>query len=86
MALVSPHLVYTWGHNRVGQLGYSNTEIVPRNGEGAHFVPRPRRVESLSELRVARVVAGWGHHMRQCRRRIRIVRRLESGCETVVSG
>ena len=53
--------VYTWGHNRVGQLGYANEDVVPRNGEGAHFVPRPRRVESVAGLRVRRVVAGWGH-------------------------
>ena len=53
--------MYTWGHNRVGQLGYANEDVVPRNGEGAHFVPRPRRVESVAGLRVRRVVAGWGH-------------------------
>lgn len=61
VALVSPADVYTWGHNRVGQLGYTNNDVVPRNGEGAHFVPRPRRVDSVSGLRVRRVVAGWGH-------------------------
>eukprot|EP00629_Pelagomonadales_sp_RCC1024_P015030 CAMPEP_0119261496 /NCGR_PEP_ID=MMETSP1329-20130426/1542_1 /TAXON_ID=114041 /ORGANISM="Genus nov. species nov., Strain RCC1024" /LENGTH=670 /DNA_ID=CAMNT_0007261061 /DNA_START=319 /DNA_END=2327 /DNA_ORIENTATION=+ len=61
VALVSPADVYTWGHNRVGQLGYSNNDVVPRNGEGAHFVPKPRRVDAVAGLRVARVVAGWGH-------------------------
>ncbi|EKU21400.1 putative e3 ubiquitin-protein ligase herc3, partial [Nannochloropsis gaditana CCMP526] len=40
--------VYTWGHNRVGQLGYTNNEEVPRNNEGAHFLPTPRRVKTLA--------------------------------------
>jgi hypothetical protein len=40
--------VYTWGHNRVGQLGYTNNEEVPRNNEGAHFLPTPRRVKTLT--------------------------------------
>jgi len=44
IALTSDHEVFTWGHNRVGQLGYSNSEVVPRNGEGAHFLPTPKVV------------------------------------------
>lgn len=44
--------MYTWGHNRVGQLGYTNSEAVPRNHEGAFFLPKPRVVESLRGLRV----------------------------------
>ncbi len=47
--------VYTWGHNRVGQLGYTNSEAVPRNHEGAFFLPKPRVVESLRGLRVRKV-------------------------------
>ena len=53
--------VYTWGHNRVGQLGYSNSEVVPRNVEGAYFLPKPQLVESLRRVNVKQVVAGWGH-------------------------
>jgi hypothetical protein len=45
----------------VGQLGYTNSELVPRNHEGAYFLPTPRSVESLKGLRVGRVIAGWGH-------------------------
>lgn len=53
--------MYTWGHNRVGQLGYSNSEVVPRNVEGAYFLPKPQLVESLRRVNVKQVVAGWGH-------------------------
>lgn len=31
IALTVSGTVYTWGHNRVGQLGYSNSDGVPRN-------------------------------------------------------
>jgi len=63
IALSSQGDVFTWGHNRVGQLGYSNSEVVPRNHEGAYFLPTPRIVESLKRLRtkITQVVAGWGH-------------------------
>lgn len=39
--------VYAWGHNRVAQLGIGNSFTVPRNKEGAHFLPSPQLVESL---------------------------------------
>ncbi|EWM20781.1 regulator of chromosome condensation -like protein [Nannochloropsis gaditana] len=62
--------VYTWGHNRVGQLGYTNNEEVPRNNEGAHFLPTPRRVKTLAgggpPLRIQKVIAGWGHSAVVC--------------------
>lgn len=61
IALTSDREVFTWGHNRVGQLGYTNSEVVPRNGEGAHFLPTPKAVSALRGLAVRTVVAGWGH-------------------------
>ncbi|CAN0491485.1 unnamed protein product, partial [Scytosiphon promiscuus] len=39
--------VYAWGHNRVAQLGIGNSFTVPRNIEGAYFLPNPQLVESL---------------------------------------
>ena len=51
--------VYTWGHNRVGQLGYQNSDTVPRNIEGAHFLPTPRIVpgvgKSCNNMKIAQV-------------------------------
>ena len=57
IALTSSNEVYTWGHNRCGQLGYysfNNHDMedslvspcgpLPRNYEGALFSPTPRRV------------------------------------------
>uniref|UniRef100_A0A7S2HV15 RCC1-like domain-containing protein n=1 Tax=Octactis speculum TaxID=3111310 RepID=A0A7S2HV15_9STRA len=59
IALTIDREVFTWGHNRVGQLGYSNSDA-PRNVEGAHFLPTPKRVMSLHHT-IRQVVAGWGH-------------------------
>jgi alpha-tubulin suppressor-like RCC1 family protein len=61
IALAVSGEVYTWGHNRVGQLGFENKHEFPRNDEGAFFLPKPRLVESISHLDVCQVVAGWGH-------------------------
>lgn len=47
VALLEQGQVYAWGHNRVAQLGIGNSYTVPRNGEGAHFLPSPQLVESL---------------------------------------
>ncbi len=61
IALTCSSIVYTWGHNRVGQLGYVNTENVPRNIHGACFLPKPQHVPLLSDKGIIQVVAGWGH-------------------------
>ncbi len=61
IALTCSGIVYTWGHNRVGQLGYMNTEGIPRNMHGAFFVPKPQPVPLLSDKGIIQVVAGWGH-------------------------
>jgi alpha-tubulin suppressor-like RCC1 family protein len=53
--------VYTWGHNRVGQLGYCNSDVVPRNVHGAYFLPEPQLVSTLAGRGISQVVAGWGH-------------------------
>ena len=42
--------VYAWGHNRVAQLGIGNSYTVPRNLEGAYFLPNPQLVESLAGM------------------------------------
>ena len=38
IALAVTGEVYTWGHNRVGQLGYENLSNFPKNDEGAFFI------------------------------------------------
>ncbi|CAN0455959.1 unnamed protein product, partial [Discosporangium mesarthrocarpum] len=50
MALTCQGKVYAWGHNRVGQLGYANSKVVPKNMEGAYFLPSPQMVESLGSM------------------------------------
>jgi alpha-tubulin suppressor-like RCC1 family protein len=52
--------VYTWGHNRVGQLGFPISDHSAGHEDG-YFVPKPILVSSVSHLTVAKVVAGWGH-------------------------
>ncbi|KAG5188998.1 regulator of chromosome condensation 1/beta-lactamase-inhibitor protein II [Tribonema minus] len=61
IALTQAGTVYTWGHNRVGQLGYGNSEVAPKNVEGAFFQPLPQEVTTLRDKGVVAVVAGWGH-------------------------
>eukprot|EP00903_Cladosiphon_okamuranus_P005550 g5526.t1 len=61
MALTCQGQVYAWGHNRVAQLGIGNHTTVPRNMEGAYFLPCPQLVESLVGMNIVKVVAGWGH-------------------------
>jgi len=58
--------VYTWGHNRVGQLGFENQESTQQTTEGAFFYPHPRYVLALSSRPVRQVAAGWGHSMVLC--------------------
>lgn len=61
IALTKLGQVFTWGHNRVGQLGYCNSQFLPRNVKGAYFIPTPKKVTSLFEHDIVQVVAGWGH-------------------------
>jgi len=58
IALTADKEVFTWGHNRVGQLGYSNSDVLPRNGEGAHFLPTPRPVPGMRNCQVTHTRAG----------------------------
>ena len=55
--------VFTWGHNRVGQLGFENDLETNRTKEGAYFYPKPVIVRSLAGKQVRQVSAGWGHSM-----------------------
>jgi hypothetical protein len=43
----NPKRIITAGHNRVGQLGHPNQDSLPRNDDGAYFVPTPLKVESI---------------------------------------
>ena len=61
IALTVTGEVYTWGHNRVGQLGYDSRADAAHNGNGSAFQPCPCLVESLTKMEVTQVVAGWGH-------------------------
>ena len=58
--------VYTWGHNRVGQLGFENEESTQITTEGAFFYAHPCHVRALSSRPVRQVAAGWGHSMVLC--------------------
>jgi alpha-tubulin suppressor-like RCC1 family protein len=57
--------IYSWGHNRVGQLGIENEKIFPVNYEGAYFLPKPIEIKYLQDSKkyepIVKVVAGWSH-------------------------
>ena len=61
MALTVSGAVYTWGHNRVGQLGFDNDTSTSTTPEGAYFYPVPRFVSALAGMQIRAVSAGWGH-------------------------
>ena len=61
MALTVSGSVYTWGHNRVGQLGFDNDNRTSTTTEGAFFYPVPRFVSALAGMQIRSVSAGWGH-------------------------
>lgn len=61
LALSNEGQLYSWGHNRVGQLGIIADPSMPRNDDGGYFVPVPQRVHQRVPGHIARIAAGWGH-------------------------
>lgn len=61
LALSNDGQLYSWGHNRVGQLGIIADPSMPRNDDGGYFVPIPQRVHQRVPGHIARIAAGWGH-------------------------
>jgi len=55
--------VYSWGHNRVGQLGLGYNIDIDDNRKGTHAVTKPQLVKSLLNYNVRKVVSGWGHSL-----------------------
>ena len=55
IALAANGTVYTWGHNRVGQLGFCNSKYIPKTTTGAYFIPTPKVVTSLEGLDIVQV-------------------------------
>ena len=66
IARSSKNEVYTWGHNRVGQLGFASSASARRDSNGASFLPTPTLVADIFPAgdgggTISQVVAGWGH-------------------------
>lgn len=53
--------LFTWGHNRVGQLGLGNNSGSVIIDDGDHILPSPHLVESLNGIIITDINAGWGH-------------------------
>ena len=65
IALSSKNDIYTWGHNRVGQLGLKNDSSVSKDSNGAYYIQLPTKLSKpfapdQDEI-ISQVVAGWGH-------------------------
>jgi len=68
IVLTKSNKVYTWGHNRVGQLGLG---FLGGNNDGGdesdnddsddNVIRKPTLVTSVSNLRIKDIKAGWGH-------------------------
>jgi alpha-tubulin suppressor-like RCC1 family protein len=61
IALTKDGEAYSWGHNRVGQLGIVADNSMPRNEDGGYYVPIPQRIVSHIPRQITRIAAGWGH-------------------------
>ena len=63
LALTKDGELYSWGHNRVGQLGLL-PEGMERNEDGGYFQSIPKQV-IIQDLpvssRIVDIAAGWGH-------------------------
>jgi len=55
--------LYSWGHNRVGQLGSSNANCIRNNNNdnNTFYNPVPSICESLLGIPIFDISAGWGH-------------------------
>ena len=56
--------LFTWGHNRVGQLGLGNNTgsiISQEDPDGDHINPIPEIVTTLKDKVIVDISAGWGH-------------------------
>lgn len=56
--------LFTWGHNRVGQLGLGNNTgsiISQEDPDGDHINPIPELVSSLKGKVIVDISSGWGH-------------------------
>jgi len=56
--------LFTWGHNRVGQLGLGNNTgsiISQEDPDGDHINPIPELVTTLKNISIVDISSGWGH-------------------------
>lgn len=61
LALTKLGRLYSWGHNRVGQLGFGNTtgSLVLDDSDHVHL--EPKLVPDVYKLNIIHISAGWGH-------------------------
>ena len=53
--------LFTWGHNRVGQLGLGNTSGSIIIDAGDHINPIPTLIDSFNHKIIIDISSGWGH-------------------------
>jgi alpha-tubulin suppressor-like RCC1 family protein len=68
IALTKSNRVFTWGHNRVGQLGLgflggNNDDGNESDNENSNddVIRKPTEITSVSNLKIKDIKAGWGH-------------------------
>jgi alpha-tubulin suppressor-like RCC1 family protein len=61
LALTKLGRLYSWGHNRVGQLGFGNTTGSLVLDDSDHIYMEPTLVSDVSSLNIVSISAGWGH-------------------------
>ena len=53
--------LYTWGHNRVGQLGLGHTSGSIKIDSADHIIPTPNFIEFFNNKKIIDISSGWGH-------------------------
>ena len=67
--------VWTWGHNRSGQLCFPLDPSPLDDSELRYIVTRPRKLDCLAPWSVEDVLAGWGNTVLVCRGKILVAGR-----------
>lgn len=66
MALTVTNKLYTWGQNRVGQLGIPKVDL-PVNSEKASYSPVPIHVKDVDSLNIININAFWANSVITCK-------------------
>jgi alpha-tubulin suppressor-like RCC1 family protein len=54
-----PSRIYSWGHNRVGQVGHE----LYYDKNTKYYIPNPVQIERFNDISIKKISCGWGHNL-----------------------